>query len=234
DAWEFDPALAIESLSRQYEVASLDGLGIGDADALAVGAAGALLRYLRELQPGGVPHLARPIVERPDGIVPLDDMTRRNLELVESLRGQTGGTLLDVLDDTLTPMGARLLRQWLLAPLTDRTAVERRLSAVAALVANPLARSALRSALDGVRDLERLAGKAAAQRATPRELRALGDSIGRLRGVAEAVGRVAREAAPADAELFEATLGAWDDCADVGEPICRMLVERAPMAVGDE
>ena len=71
---------------------SLDGLGIGERrDAAAVGAAGALLRYLRELQPAGVPHLARPMLERTGGTMPLDEMTRRNLELVESLRGGGDG-----------------------------------------------------------------------------------------------------------------------------------------------
>src|SRR6185437_1714384 len=118
EAWEFDAAMAAEELARQYAVASLDGFGIGAEDAPAVGAAGALLRYLRALQPAGMPHLARPVVERPGLVMPLDDMTRRNLELVESLRGgAAGGTLLDVLDRTVTPMGARLLRQWILAPL---------------------------------------------------------------------------------------------------------------------
>jgi DNA mismatch repair protein MutS len=78
-----------------------------------------LLRYLRELQPTGLPQLARPSIERPGGTMPLDEMTRRNLELVESLRGGgVEGTLLSVLDRTGTPMGARLLRQWILAPLT--------------------------------------------------------------------------------------------------------------------
>src|SRR6185503_20010177 len=122
EEWEFDSGIARDELARQYGVLSIDGLGLDSGDSLVVGAAGALLRYLRELQPGGLPQLARPIVERPGGTMPLDEMTRRNLELVESLRGGGGseGTLLSVLDRTLTPMGARLLRQWLLAPLTDR------------------------------------------------------------------------------------------------------------------
>ena len=91
--------------------------------------------------------------------MPLDEMTRRNLELVESLRGADGdraGTLLSVLDRTQTPMGARLLRQWLLAPLVESDAIDARLDAVAALARDALAREALREALDGVRDVERL------------------------------------------------------------------------------
>jgi DNA mismatch repair protein MutS len=235
DAWEFDPSLAGDALRRQFGVASLEGLGVGTEDATAIGATGALLRYLRELQPGGVPHLAPPVIERARGIVPLDDMTRRNLELVESLRGgNRDGTMLDVLDDTLTPMGARLLRQWLLAPLTERAAIEQRLDRVEVLVADPLARAALRAALDGVRDLERLAGKAAAQRATPRELRALGDSIGRLHQVAAAVTRMGDLATASGARPFGAYVGDWDDCADIGDPIRQTLVERPPVAIGDE
>jgi DNA mismatch repair protein MutS len=240
DAWEFDAAVGREELARQFGVASLDGLGIGAEDAPAVGAAGALLRYLQELQPTGVPHLARPVIERPAGVMPIDDMTRRNLELVESLRGGDGeGTLIDVLDRTQTPMGARLLRQWILAPLTDRVVIEARLARVGALVADSLARAVLRTALDGVRDLERLAVKAAAGRATPRELRALGDAIARLPAVAAAVARVGT-AAPRSADLdpfldpFAPLTAMWDGCDDVGAPILRMLVERPPTAVGDE
>ncbi|MFM9014552.1 MAG: DNA mismatch repair protein MutS, partial [Gemmatimonadota bacterium] len=128
DGWEFEPALAMDMLAQHYGVRSLEGFGIGSDDDVAVGAAGALLRYLKELQPGGVPHLARPVVERPGGTMPLDEMTRRNLELVESLRasGDATGTLLGVLDRTQTPMGARLLRQWILAPLTEVAAITAR------------------------------------------------------------------------------------------------------------
>ena len=123
--------------------------------------------------------------------MPLDEMTRRNLELVESLRGSdTSGTLLAVLDRTVTPMGARLLRQWLLAPLVDRTAIDLRLATVGALVRDASARDALRTALDGVRDVERLGGKTAAGRATPRELAALGASLARLPEVKRAAERI--------------------------------------------
>ncbi|HET7564955.1 MAG TPA: hypothetical protein VFJ96_08175, partial [Gemmatimonadaceae bacterium] len=78
EAWEFDAALARDELARHFEVASLEGFGLGADDDAAIGAAGALLRYLRELQPSGLPHLARPVVERPGSVMPLDEMTRRN------------------------------------------------------------------------------------------------------------------------------------------------------------
>ena len=229
DGWEFEPALAEEALAQQFGVQSLEGFGIGSADAVAVGAAGALLRYLRELQPGGLPHLARPVVERPGGTMPLDEMTRRNLELVESLRasGDTSGTLLGVLDRTQTPMGARLLRNWILTPLTDVAAIVARLDAVTALFTEALARAALREALDGVRDVERLAGRTAAGRATPRDLRALGDSLARLPAVAAALRRTTL------AGGLGAIAAAWDDAAELSAEIQETLVARPPLAFGD-
>ena len=262
EAWEFDPALGRDDLARQFGVLTLEAFGVGPEDAAAVGAAGALLRYLRELQPGGVPHLARPRVERPGSAMPLDEMTRRNLELVDSLRGgqedEQAGTLLGVLDRTQTPMGARLLRQWLLAPLTDRAAIDERLDAVAATAADAIGRAMLREALDGVRDVERLASKAAAGRGTPRELRALGDSLGRLPAVCAALTRLASEERGSEERGSEERGGAsdaprssllaprsstgrlsaiqqtWDGCGEVGAEITGVLVERPPLQLGDE
>jgi DNA mismatch repair protein MutS len=230
EAWEFDEPLAREDLARQYGVISLDGLGVASDDSPAIAAAGALLRYLRELQPAGLPQLARPIIERPGGVMPLDEMTRRNLELVESLRGGgVEGTLLSVLDRTGTPMGARLLRQWILAPLTNRAAIEGRLEAVATFTTELIARDALREAIDDVRDVERLGAKAAAGRSTPRELRTLGDSLRALPTVAAALHRVAGERG----RLAE-ILAAWDDAAELAASICASLVERPPIAIGED
>jgi DNA mismatch repair protein MutS len=229
EPWEFDEPMARDDLARQYEVRGLDGLGIESEDAAAVGAAGALLRYLKEMQPAGVPHLARPVVERAGGTMPLDEMTRRNLELVESLRGtDTSGTLLAVLDRTVTPMGARLLRQWLLAPLVDRAAIDRRLDTVDALVRDAGARDALRTALDGVRDAERLGGKAAAGRATPRELAALGASLARLPEVERAVVRLD------GAGVVAGLMARWDACAELASSVLHTLVERPPLQLGDD
>jgi len=213
EAWEFDPDLAREDLTRTYGLASLDGLGIAADDAPALGAAGALLRYARELKPGGLPHLAHPTIVRRGDVLPLDEMTRRNLELVEPLRaGAEGATLLDVIDRTLTPMGGRLLRRWLLAPLVEPAAINARLDAVETLLKDGRGRQRLREALDGVRDLERLAGRAALGRATPRELGALRDSIQRLPDVA-------------GAHTLSLTL---DLLADIGAELARALVERPP------
>jgi DNA mismatch repair protein MutS len=231
DPWDFDAETGAEELQRQFS-ATVEGLGIVTSDGAVVGAAGALLRYLRELQPAGVPHLARPTVERPGGVMPLDEMTRRNLELVESLRGRDGdevaGTLLGVLDRTRTPMGARLLRQWLLAPLTSTREIDARLDAVQALLEADVDAPKMRAALEDVRDIERLAGKAAANRATPRDVRALGNSLRRLPEIRDLLERVGR------AGLLGRILTGWDSCESVAASICGTLVERPPMQIGEE
>jgi DNA mismatch repair protein MutS len=234
EAWEFDSELGRDQLVEHFRVSSLEAFGIESGDKAAVGAAGALLRYLNELQPSGMSHLARPSIERPGGVLPLDEMTRRNLELVESMRGaETSGTLLGVLDRTLTPMGARLLRQWLLAPLVNRAGIEARLGAVEAL-GDGLIRTAMREALDGVRDIERLAGKVAAGRASPRELRALGDSIARLPAVESALERARAAATPESNAALGRHAGNWDGCGDLSDEIIRTLVDRPPVTIGDE
>jgi DNA mismatch repair protein MutS len=221
--------MARDDVARQFGLISLDGLGLADADTPAIAAAGALLRYLREMQPGGLPQLARPSIERPGAFMPLDEMTRRNLELVESLRGGgSEGTLLAVLDRTATPMGTRLLRQWLLAPLTNRAAIDARLDAVARFTADAMAREGIRSALDQVRDIERLGAKAASGRSTPRELRALGDSLSRLPNVGEPLGRLA------DAGRLAALAAEWDNAPELSAAVCSTLVERPPLAIGEE
>ncbi|MGH7606147.1 MAG: MutS-related protein, partial [Gemmatimonadales bacterium] len=142
--------------------------------------------------------------------------------------GAQGATLLDVIDQTLTPMGARLLRRWLLAPLVDPAAINARLDAVDVLVRDGRGRTRLREAVDGVRDLERLAGRAALGRATPRELGALRDSILRLPDVAGALGGIeGRERAA----LLEAA--ALDLLADIGAVLAQALVDRPPAQLDD-
>jgi DNA mismatch repair protein MutS len=231
EAWDFDPDQAAEDLARHFGLRGLDGLGITEADRPALGAAGALLRYAADLQPAGLPQLARPVVRRRGTAMPLDEMTRRNLELVEPLRpGDRGVTLLEVLDRTVTAMGARLLRQWLLAPLRDIEPIRARHDAVAVLVGDARGRERLREALDGVRDIERLSSRAAARRAGPRDLAALRDSLSRLPDVRSALdGLTARESS-ADLERLA---GEFDLLTDLRELLARSLVDDPPAAVGD-
>jgi DNA mismatch repair protein MutS len=158
-------------------------------------------------------------------------MTRRNLELVEPLRsGARNCTLLEAIDGTVTPMGARLLRHWLLSPLRDPAAINARLDAVDVIVSDSRGRGRLHDALDGVRDLERLAGRAAAGRATPRELGALRDSFRRLPDVLEALtGLAGRDRS--------AALGAveheFDLLGDLAAELGAGLEERLPATLAD-
>src|SRR5215207_1177552 len=236
ERWEFDPDLAREELARRFSLATLDGLGVGPEDAPAIGAAGALLRYLTELQPSGLPHLARPFVRRSDAFLWLDEMTRRNLELVEPLRaGARGCTLLETIDATVTPMGGRLLRQWLLSPLRDPAAIGYRLDAVEVTVRDGRGRARLREALDGVRDVERLAGRAAAGRATPRELGALRDSFQRLPDVAGSLAALAGSVLPAGgrSRALADTADELDLLADVSTELRAALEQRPPALLAD-
>ncbi len=231
EAWEFDPELARDDLQRTFTLASLDGLGIESGDRAALGAVGALLRYARELKPGGLQNLARPRVQRRGDVLPLDEMTRRNLELVEPLRaGATGATLLEAVDATLTPMGARLLRRWLLAPLMDPSAINARLDAVETFARDGRGRDALREALDGVRDVERLAGRGALGRATPRELGALRDSLVRLPDVRAALDRLDRREGAA---LLERAAAEFDLLHDLAQEFVAALVDRPPASTTD-
>jgi DNA mismatch repair protein MutS len=236
ERWEFDPDLAREELARRFSLATLDGLGVGPEDAPAIGAAGALLRYLTELQPSGLPHLARPFVRRSDAFLWLDEMTRRNLELIEPLRaGARGCTLLETIDATVTPMGGRLLRQWLLSPLRDPAAIGYRLDAVEVTVRDGRGRARLREALDGVRDIERLAGRAAAGRATPRELGALRDSFLRLPDVSEALSALAASTLPGGgrAAALADAVDELDLLADLVAELARGLEQRPPALLAD-
>ncbi len=236
ERWEFDPELARDELARRFRLASLDGLGIESADAPAVGAAGALLRYLTDLQPGGLPQLQRPSVRRAERFMWVDEMTRRNLELVEPLRaGARGVTLLEAIDRTVTPMGARLLRHWVLSPLRDAAAIDTRLDAVEAALKAARPRELARTALDGVRDIERLAGRAAAGRATPRDLGALRDSFLKLPDVSEAL-----DGLDGDGQTDRRTDGPYhtlltqfDPLFDLLQELSAALAERPPVALAD-
>ncbi len=229
EPWEFDPEDGASVLTQHFGIQGLDGLGIAPADRPALGAAGVLLRYASALQPAGLPQIKHPTVRRAGGLIPLDEMTRRNLELVEPLRpGEPGGTLLEVLDRTVTSMGARLLRQWLLAPLSDLAPIRARHDAVEVLVDDARGREDLHEALNGVRDVERLVSRAAARRATPRDLGALRDSLAKLPAVKRALDGLGRASS---AEL-ERMAREFDPVADLADELAALLVDKPPATLG--
>ncbi|TFG62779.1 MAG: DNA mismatch repair protein MutS, partial [Gemmatimonadales bacterium] len=188
EAWRFTAEMGIETLRRVYGVAGVEGFGLvpGTDDHL-IAAAGAVLSYLEEVRPSGISHLRTPVVHRRGGYLYLDEMTRRNLELVDPIRAEDGGTLLSVLDKTLTAMGRRAMRRRLLRPLLDTVEIGHRLDAVEELVDRTDSRAAMRKSLVRIRDLERLTAKIAAMRVGPRELLALAESLGALPELARAL-----------------------------------------------
>lgn len=188
DDWFFEYEGCKEELLGAYGLHSLDGLGVQPGDEAVVAAAGALIRYVKDVKPTLGEHLRPFRLTRPGRIMHLDEMTRRNLELVAPLRpGETDATLLSVLDATVTPMGARLLRRWVLEPLVVLGPIGERHDAVAAFFEDRAGMDLLRSRLSGVTDLERLAGKLGLGRATPRDLASLRSSLGSLPDVRRAL-----------------------------------------------
>jgi DNA mismatch repair protein MutS len=225
--WMFEAAPARDELQRRFGVLSLEGFGIAADDDVLVGACGALLGYIVEVQPGGADHLRPPHVEHPGDTMPLDEMTRRNLELVEPLRGDDrSGTLLAVLDEALTPMGGRLLRRWLLAPLVQLQPIQQRHLAVAELVEQPELLARLRRVLERIRDLERLASKVGTSRATPRELIALADSLERIPALLEVLGE-------AGSALLRHLADGMNPLEEVRERIRRGIDPDAPAQLAD-
>ncbi|MFW6331351.1 MAG: DNA mismatch repair protein MutS [Gemmatimonadota bacterium] len=227
--WLFDPELAADELRRHYALHSLDGLGVQAGDAPLIGALGALLAYITEVQPASAQGLRPPQIERSGEAMALDAMTRRNLEILEPLRADLpsgAATLIDVVDETVTAMGGRLLRRWLLRPLVVPEEIWRRQEAVAELVERPGVRRAVRAELKQVRDLERLAGKVGAGRVAPRELAALGSSLARIPGVVDALGDTGSRWLR---ELRERI----DPLEDVRSPIAAGLADAPPATLGE-
>jgi len=178
ESWVFGFDYAQRALLDHFKLLALEGCGL-EGKPLAVGAAGAILHYLRDTQRAALDHLERPAYfDRSDALV-LDAVTVRNLELVEPLfAGESkDSTLLWVLDQTVTGMGGRLLRRRLLRPSVDVAEIEQRLDAVAELHQATIGRSEIRKSLEPVLDLERLLAKATLGTANPRDMLALGRSL---------------------------------------------------------
>ncbi|PLX85150.1 MAG: DNA mismatch repair protein MutS [Desulfuromonas sp.] len=178
--WVFETDRAEGLLCGFYGCASLDGFGCSGLDG-AVRAAGVILHYLEETQKGAVDHLKPLSTYHSEQFMILDEATRRNLELTSSLYdGRKRGSLLGVLDRTVTAMGGRKLRQWIQQPLVHVERIRSRHEAVAEMVEKSLVRAELRELLDGVYDLERLHSKVAMGTANAKDLVALKGSLERL------------------------------------------------------
>ena len=213
DDWLWQKKDCADLLLNHFGVRSLEGYGIERKDE-AIRAAGACLRYAQETQRAAAKHITGLTYFAPQDHLVLDNVTVRNLELVESLGGASGRTLLSVIDETVTGMGARLLRSWLLRPCVKRGEVEARLAAVQDLVASQIARDKLRSLLKEVSDLERLIGRISFGSASPRDLNAILRSLYQVPAVRENL-------APMPSSLLQVLAETADEVPEV----CALLVK---------
>ena len=225
DAWTFEPEAARRALLDQLRVHGLDGFGLEGRPA-AIQAAGGLTTYLRDTQKVDLAHV-RAITYRTasDGLI-IDPITLKHLEVVTGSEGGTKGSLLDEIDRTMTPMGGRLLRSWLLRPLSSLEPIRDRLDAVEELAFRSTDRGKLRETLKAVHDLERLVARAALGTAGPRDLVSLRLSLAaipRLRLLLEAL----------QAPLARSLTASLDDLSDVRDDIERTLIDEPPAFARD-
>jgi DNA mismatch repair protein MutS len=226
DARYFRPDRAYRTLTEQFAVRTLEGFGCEGRD-LAIAAAGALLAYVQETQHAALTHLNSLRFYSTGDFMILDEVTRHNLELFHSHLSQgRSGSLLDVIDYTVTAMGGRLLRQWLSQPLCLLPPLLERQEAVAELVEEPAVRARLRQSLESIADLERILGRLALGSVTPRELVALRRSIAVLPTL-EAVLCTCRS------PLLTTLLAQWDSLSDLEAMIAKALVDDPPPTLRD-
>jgi DNA mismatch repair protein MutS len=227
DDWIFAPDHSIPLLENHFGVLSLEGFGLAGKPA-AASAAGAILYYVRSTQRGTLDHVDRVgFYERQNYLV-LDAVTVRNLELIEPLFAGTdaGVTLFRSVDATITPMGKRLLRSWMLRPSIEVAEINARLDAVEAQVDQTVGREELRRALDGILDLERLLSRVTLETANPRDVLALAASLSKIPGLRTALAKFATERL----KTLHASL---DELGDLRERIDKTIVPEPPISLVD-
>ncbi|HQN03817.1 MAG TPA: DNA mismatch repair protein MutS [Anaerolineaceae bacterium] len=186
-AWHFEPGRCSEEIKAHFKVATLDGFGLKGMN-MAVRAAGAILQYLQDTQPQALPLLTGISSYNLHEFMTLDSSTRYNLELEQTIRtGDVHGSLLGVLDHTITMMGKRLMRQWVSKPLLDISLINLRLDCVEYLTQNGLFRAEVRSALKSIHDLERLTNRVVSGNALPRDVTSLRDSLESLQNFIQTI-----------------------------------------------
>jgi DNA mismatch repair protein MutS len=221
--WQKDDCAAL--LLNHFKVQTLDGYGLNRKEE-AIRAAGACLRYARDTQRAAAGHVSDLVYFEPQDHLVLDSVTVRNLELVESLAGGSGRSLLQVIDETVTGMGARLLRSWLLRPCVKRGEVEARLAAVQDLFASHVRRDKLRTLLKEVSDLERVVGRISLGSATPRDLVAMLRSLNQVPAIREVLQGF-------EASLIEVLIENTDELPDVRTLLTRAINDEPPVKLTD-
>ncbi len=224
EPWYFDEDLCVDALKNHFSVSSLAGLGLKDYT-IGVIAAGAIMQYLLETQKNSLSHLTRLTPYITSKYMILDSSTRRNLELVETLREkQKRGSLLWVLDKTKTAMGARLLRSYVEQPLIDKEEINERLDAITELNSSVITREEIREYLNPIYDLERLIGRISYKSAGPRDLIAFKSSLSMLPHIKGLLG-------DASAKLLNQIHHELDPLSDIHFLIEQAIEEEPPLAV---
>jgi len=222
--WHFDGDTATRQLCRFFGTRDLSGFGC-EGLPLAVAAAGALLGYVEETQKSALPHLSGLAIENASETIALDAATRRNLELDTNAGGRNEHTLLGVLDHSVTPMGARLLKRWLHRPLRAQDVLRHRYQAIAALI-DQRRGEALRETLRGIGDLERILARVALRSARPRDLSTLRDGL-------LATPRLREQLAGADDPLLDGLLAQLGEHAQTAGYLAAALVDQPPALLRD-
>ncbi|HMP05111.1 MAG TPA: DNA mismatch repair protein MutS, partial [Lacipirellulaceae bacterium] len=226
-AWAFGRDASSEALARQFGQHALAGFGFSDADAPALQAAGAILDYLGETQKSSLAHVDRLLPYLRSQRLEIDEATRRSLEIVAAIRdGRREGSLLAVMDRTVTAMGARMLAAWLSAPLIDVAAIDARLDAVAELHDDPAATTHLRESLGTIYDVERLLARVTTGRATPRDVSFIGRTLRTLP-------RLKAKLADRRSVRLTQLEGRIDLCGDLRARLETALVDDCPLTTRD-
>jgi len=194
-AWRFEPGKCEETLLSHFKASTLEGFGI-KGRSLCVRAAGTIIQYLKDTQPDSLTLLTSLRCYSINEFMTLDAATRRNLELDETLRGERKGSLLGTLDQTVTPMGKRMVHQWVSQPLLNVERIKRRQNGVQYFFDDGMKRAELRAALKPFADLERLVNRVLAGYSQPRDLVAMRDTLSRLPGILDIIGQGESAALP--------------------------------------
>ena len=225
--WCFGVKTAAEVLLKQLRVASLDGFGIDGLGDVAIGAAGAIVDYLAETQKASLAHFDHLTPFRQSEFVEIDSATWRSLEISHTIRtGNRDGSLFGVIDRSQTPMGSRLLGEWLASPLSDLDQINRRHDAVGSLVQQNTVRSALREIFKGIFDLQRLVSRAATGRTTPRDLSSIAKTLA-------VIPELQATLQPIDSNWLQQLAADLDPCQDLIEELSRALIENCPSQTRD-
>ncbi len=222
DDWIFTDEAANDKLLKQFETRNLKGFGIHSLHA-AIIASGAVLHYLDITKHTMTSHITRLSRIEEESYVRLDKFTVRNLELVEGM-GDEGKSLLDVIDRTISPMGARLLRRWLLFPLKDVKAINARLDVVEYFFRHPEQHDEVKSLLEHVGDMERIISKVAVGRISPRE-------VVQLRNALNVMEPLKKLCCDADLEALRSIGEQLNPCSLIRDRIAREIVDDAPVAL---